>query len=150
MLQPQARFGIEIGARTIQLVCAVRQSNGQTQWSYRSSTRRDADSPQALASDLTALLDSFARYRLRSQVALAVPASSVRRLTVKAASPGRLPQAVAAQLPSLLPYDAERAETRFVMRNTQRHSDGVEARVAVAACERAGAKQATDALWQAG
>lgn len=144
------RIGLEIGARTVRAVWSTAGWGRAGAWQVRDVTRTDASDPAALAGDLAKLLRPLRSRRSTASLCAAAPASTLRVLTLRAADAAHVPQAVAAELPSLLPFEVDRARHAFRIRRQQRVEDALECTVIVAACEAASLQQMLDALWRAG
>lgn len=149
MLGSSPLIGLEVGAQTLKAVRAVR-AGGRLAWQYRQHTRHEGTDARALWEDLAALLRPWRRERFRARLFVAAPHSYVRRLVVRASSTSTIDEAVRAQLPSLLPFDVERAYVHLAVETQRPSGHEVEATVLISACERAAAKELLDAVLAAG
>ncbi len=143
------RIGLEIGARTLKAVWA-KGRGGTLTWRYAEQPRSQNADADALARDLAHLLRPLARHTHRAQLILAAPNSCLRQLTVQAPDARAVPAAVRAQLPTALPFEAERAQVQFLIERQQPADGGLECVLSLAACERAGLEQNLNALWRVG
>ncbi len=131
------RIGLELGARTLKVAWLVSRPGGQNEWHFRQQPRRDAEDPSICAQDLAELLRPLHRARWDAHVLVSAPESYFHQLTVRAADARHIPHAIQEQLPSLLPFDLEHTQWQFHVRRQQPVDGGVEAHLAIAACERA-------------
>ncbi len=144
------RVGLELGTRTLSAAWALTSRGGKVRWHYRQQSRSDETNREELARDLAQLLAPLRRYRLKARLLLSAPSSSLHQTTLQLADPSRLAEAVREHLPKILPFDAERAQVKFITRRQQQVETGLECLVAIAACERSGLEQHLEALWHSG
>jgi Tfp pilus assembly PilM family ATPase/Tfp pilus assembly protein PilN len=144
------QIGIEVGARTLRLAWLRLRRGGRCEWGYREQPRAQEDSPEALKRDLAQLLLPVRAHRLSAQLFLAAPDSYIRRLTLRVLNLKQLPEAIRAQLPTLLPFEAGRAQVQYQLHRQQPVDGQLECALSVAACERAAILQELEALWRIG
>ena len=150
MVRRSVRVGLDLGAQTLKAAWATRRFGGRVEWHYAQCRRSPGSSPDGLRHDLTRLLRPLRRRRVDASLVLCAPTSYVRSLTVRIHELKQLSHAVRDHLPTLLPFEVERAQYEFRVRHQQRLDGQWACQLSMAACEAAALGQDLQALWGAG
>ncbi len=150
ILGSSLRIGVDINARTLNAAWVTQRLGAPPQWHFLERPRTHGAEAATLSQDLSALLHPLRAHRFTAGLMISAPTSTIRSLTVQVTQAAGIPEAVRAELPKLLPYEADRAQVQFRVRRQQRVDDHLECAIALTACEAASLQDALDALWQAG
>lgn len=130
------RLGVEFGDRTLTAVWRARGG-----WRSRTVARRP-DAP--LSRDIAELLRPLARHRTGSRLSMAPPESYLRAVRLEPGAAAKPADAVRELLPTMLPFEVDRAQVSVRPRR------GHPRNVLVAACDRDRLREELDAMWEAG
>ena len=150
LLSPSVRIGIELGERILRVAWVGQRRGGTAQWHYRECVDRDDPAGASPSSDLLACIRPLHRYQRSARILLTAPNSIVRSLTVRVADERQLAAAVQEQLPTLLPFEVERAHIHFVIEREEPRDGQIEYTLYLAACERSVLQQELERLWRCG